>query len=174
MDLNWHVKVPQGGCQRPVPRLLEKAGLFERDDSDTSKGTPITYKPGAPSPTPCNSNCGELCTGFYCQPNPTGTPPDFGDPANPDNQLPLPTDHFRQTYRRPIQVVTTLPVAHGQPRFSAMAAEDIRCASPRQRYWSSLLPPHRRRPGPDDGGGGMPAPTSCDDACKLDKGNPCT
>ena len=104
--------------------------------------------------------------------------------ANPIRPVHLPTleirrtrttsCHFPQTYCRPIQVVTTLPVAHGQPRFSAMAAEDIRCASPRQRAWSSLLPPHRRRPGPDDGGGGMPAPTSCGGACKLDKGSSCT
>jgi len=52
-------------------------------------GSEITYKPGPNSPTPCRSNCGELCTGFYCVANPTGVPPDFGDPNNPTNKPPV-------------------------------------------------------------------------------------
>jgi len=47
----------------------------------------ITYRPGAPSPT-CASGpgCGgRVCSGFYCQANPIGTPPDFWDPQDPDH-----------------------------------------------------------------------------------------
>ncbi|KAK4040087.1 pectate lyase superfamily protein-domain-containing protein [Parachaetomium inaequale] len=44
-------------------------------------GQTITYHSGAPSPT-CTTKCGTLCTGYYCEPNPTGKPPDFTDPVN--------------------------------------------------------------------------------------------
>ena len=44
-------------------------------------GRTITYQSGAPSPT-CTTKCGILCTGYYCQPNPTEKPPDFTDPVN--------------------------------------------------------------------------------------------
>ena len=47
-------------------------------------GRTITYRSGAPSPT-CTTKCGTLCTGYYCQPNPTGKPPDFTDPVNAGN-----------------------------------------------------------------------------------------
>ncbi|KAH8678326.1 hypothetical protein BX600DRAFT_545929 [Xylariales sp. PMI_506] len=44
--------------------------------------SPITFATGTPSPT-CgpNDQCGTLCTGFYCVPTPTGSPPDYTDPA---------------------------------------------------------------------------------------------
>ncbi|KAK4156927.1 hypothetical protein C8A00DRAFT_40616 [Chaetomidium leptoderma] len=44
-------------------------------------GPIITYRSGTPSPT-CTTKCGTLCTGYYCEPNPTGEPPDFTDPVN--------------------------------------------------------------------------------------------
>ena len=44
------------------------------------RGPPVTYKPGPPAPL-CTQNCGKLCSGFYCIPTPTGTPPDFESPA---------------------------------------------------------------------------------------------
>ncbi len=47
-------------------------------------GQTITYRSGEPSPT-CTTKCGTLCTGYYCQPNPTGKPPDFTDPVNVGN-----------------------------------------------------------------------------------------
>jgi len=47
-------------------------------------GGVLTYKAGSPSPT-CRSNCGTLCSGFYCSPNPTGTPPGFWDPKDPSH-----------------------------------------------------------------------------------------
>ncbi|KFA45429.1 hypothetical protein S40293_10065 [Stachybotrys chartarum IBT 40293] len=45
-------------------------------------GDPITYSPGTASPT-CLSGCGDLCSGYYCLPTPTGTPPDYWDPEDP-------------------------------------------------------------------------------------------
>jgi len=51
----------------------------------------ITWSSGTPSPT-CKESCGKLCTGFYCVPKPTGTPPDFTPPNNHPPELdPLPT-----------------------------------------------------------------------------------
>ncbi|KAI0400578.1 hypothetical protein F4802DRAFT_601860 [Xylaria palmicola] len=34
---------------------------------------------------------GDLCTGFYCTPNPTGVPPDYRDPKDPNANNPVPT-----------------------------------------------------------------------------------
>ena len=65
------------------------AGAIRRRDGSCSlpgSGDAITYKPGPPSPTPCTNNCGTLCVGFYCDPYPRGTPPEFGDPNDPKNQ----------------------------------------------------------------------------------------
>jgi hypothetical protein len=47
------------------------------------QGPRVEFRPGDPSPT-CTANCGKLCSGFYCVPNPTGAPPDFSsNPASP-------------------------------------------------------------------------------------------
>lgn len=64
--------------------------------SDADKS--ISYKPGpTPSPT-CGAGgnrCGgSLCTGFYCSPRPTGIPPDFMDPKDPNAGNPVPTTHI--------------------------------------------------------------------------------
>lgn len=55
---------------------------------DGPLGTTITYQAGTPSPT-CTTNCGTLCTGYYCTPNHTENPSDFTDPINLSH---LPTD----------------------------------------------------------------------------------
>lgn len=44
------------------------------------RGPVVSYKPGPPAPL-CTANCGTLCSGFYCIPTPTGTPPDFESPT---------------------------------------------------------------------------------------------
>ncbi|EGO56249.1 hypothetical protein NEUTE1DRAFT_146972 [Neurospora tetrasperma FGSC 2508] len=49
--------------------------------SGSSNGGAVTWHSGAVSPT-CTANCGTLCTGYYCVPQPTGSPPDFSDPVN--------------------------------------------------------------------------------------------
>ncbi|KAK4102843.1 carbohydrate-binding module family 24 protein [Parathielavia hyrcaniae] len=41
----------------------------------------LTWHAGPVQPT-CTANCGKLCTGYYCVPQPTGSPPDFFDPVN--------------------------------------------------------------------------------------------
>ena len=62
------------------------------------RGPVIFYRPGPPAPL-CTANCGKLCSGFFCVPAPTGTPPDFessaptptttaGNTGNGDNGFP--------------------------------------------------------------------------------------
>ena len=61
----------------PPPGSAENGG-----GSGSAGGRRITFAPGAPSPT-CASQCGILCTGFFCLPNPTGKPADQWDPIDP-------------------------------------------------------------------------------------------
>lgn len=58
------------------------AGGLARRDGSGGCGLGITYEPGPPGPT-CTAQCGHLCTGYYCVPNPTGINPDFIDPQDP-------------------------------------------------------------------------------------------
>jgi hypothetical protein len=44
------------------------------------RGPVVFYRPGPPAPL-CTADCGKLCSGFYCVPAPTGTPPDFESSA---------------------------------------------------------------------------------------------
>ncbi|KAF6820941.1 class V chitinase [Colletotrichum plurivorum] len=41
---------------------------------------PVQFEPGPPGPT-CSAGCGDLCTGYYCNPTPQKTPPDFFEPT---------------------------------------------------------------------------------------------
>ncbi|KAF6815301.1 glucan -beta-glucosidase [Colletotrichum sojae] len=41
---------------------------------------PVQFEPGPPEPT-CSAGCGDLCTGYYCNPTPQKTPPDFFEPT---------------------------------------------------------------------------------------------
>ncbi|KAB5582898.1 hypothetical protein GE09DRAFT_284745 [Coniochaeta sp. 2T2.1] len=50
-------------------------------DGPLQTGPTITFLSGTPFPT-CTTQCGKLCTGFYCDPSPTGPPPDFNYPVN--------------------------------------------------------------------------------------------
>ena len=53
----------------------------------------IPFATGAPSPT-CTLECGTLCTGYFCRPNPTGTPADQWDP---NNAPPDPSPRYRRS-----------------------------------------------------------------------------
>lgn len=64
-------------CTLPDPDENEGSGSSGGDGG--LRPSPITWQPGTPSPT-CSSNCGSLCSGYYCKPNPTGNPPDYSDP----------------------------------------------------------------------------------------------
>lgn len=82
------------GCKRDL------SGRQSSDDGDSCplpgnpgnspRGPPVVYKPGPPSPL-CTENCGRLCSGYYCNPTPTGIPPDFTLPS-PGNPGGSPTD----------------------------------------------------------------------------------
>ncbi|OBT61060.1 hypothetical protein VE03_09163 [Pseudogymnoascus sp. 23342-1-I1] len=70
--------------------------LFPDDGSDGGDGGghTISFTSGAqPSPT-CASGTGcggVICSGFWCNPNPTGIPPDHQDPKDPNAGNPVPT-----------------------------------------------------------------------------------
>jgi hypothetical protein len=65
---------------------LTGRGLGGECGRDSGEGDAITYRSGPPSPTPCSANCGSLCTGYWCSPDPFGTRPGFLDPNNPANK----------------------------------------------------------------------------------------
>lgn len=46
------------------------------------QGPRVEFRSGEPGPLCTAPNCGKLCSGFYCVPNPTGTPPDFSVPPS--------------------------------------------------------------------------------------------
>lgn len=87
--------VPGGSC--PIGgRKRQDGGSCEMPSGPVGSGDAIdtvTYNPGPASPT-CNDNCGTLCTGYYCTPSPTGFPPDYFDPEDPEHTTadPGPTD----------------------------------------------------------------------------------
>lgn len=81
--------------QTPCETNPKKRDLDARVDSCPIKGSDgndgprktITYTSGAkPSPTcPSGTDCGgRLCKGYFCSPNPTGAPPGFRDPKDPN------------------------------------------------------------------------------------------
>ena len=77
----------------------------------------ITYQAGTPSPT-CTTKCDTLCTGYYCQPNPTGKPPDFTDPVNRCAQKTTTTQcngSGANTACAPVEVCADLPTLTGKP-----------------------------------------------------------
>ncbi|RWA03907.1 hypothetical protein EKO27_g11198 [Xylaria grammica] len=62
--------------------------------SGSGTGISITFASGATASPTCASagGCGgTVCTGFYCTRLPTGVPPDFWDPKDPNNGQPVPT-----------------------------------------------------------------------------------
>ena len=93
-----------------MPRQAGSCALPPSNPDDPQPdGAPtktVTLASGTPSPV-CKSNCGKLCTGFYCNPQPTGTPPGFfpvphpsttGLPSNPSdpNSPSPPTGYYVQ------------------------------------------------------------------------------
>jgi hypothetical protein len=65
----------QISCPRP------DAGSGSGNPGTGLQGPPVTYRPGPDSPI-CTQNCGRLCSGFYCVPNPSGTAPGFEPPRS--------------------------------------------------------------------------------------------
>ncbi|KAI1325288.1 glycoside hydrolase family 55 protein [Xylariaceae sp. FL0255] len=87
-----------------------------RDDGGTcpslsvTNGAPtITFASmSTPSPT-CTeaTGCGgTICTGFYCTPNPTGVPPDYMDPQDPNNGQPVQTTVIGTWWTAPTTTTT--------------------------------------------------------------------
>jgi hypothetical protein len=79
-----------GGSQAGAGSLVKRDG----GSCPVGGGRPITFTSGSiPKPTcAAEGKCGgALCTGYYCNPTPTGPPPDFQDPKDPNNGKPVPT-----------------------------------------------------------------------------------
>lgn len=58
-------------------------------DEISQSGTTITYKPGPTAGPSCaggSTACGgTICSGYWCNPNPTGYPPAYQDPKDPNS-----------------------------------------------------------------------------------------
>ncbi|KAF5510528.1 Chitotriosidase-1 [Colletotrichum siamense] len=127
----------QAAC--PIPNLPGGG------NNPVPQGPRVTYKPGPPAPL-CTADCGHLCSGYYCSPNPTGTPPDFAPPwetSRPTNTRPaesggfgggltnLPTLTPAPTAAPPGQVClssTTATLCNGGPR-GGVCVTSTSCAS---------------------------------------------
>lgn len=108
-------------CDDSDKRKRQSCALPDPDDGDDydagsgSSGSdsglrpsPITWQPGTPSPT-CSSNCGSLCSGYWCKPNPTGNPPDYSDPIlHPVTSVPSHTTSAPH-------LTTSVPTATSKP-----------------------------------------------------------
>ncbi|KAK1963446.1 pectin lyase-like protein, partial [Colletotrichum sublineola] len=103
---------PTDDCTSPNPREQSPGLAIERRQNGGScpivpgagnggsggggsgGGQTVTFTSGAePKPT-CASGTGcggQLCTGYWCNPSPTGAPPDYHDPKDPNAGNPVPT-----------------------------------------------------------------------------------
>ncbi|KAK8044788.1 hypothetical protein PG993_004812 [Apiospora rasikravindrae] len=79
--------------------------------SGGASGAEFTFSQGSPSPT-CTAGCGSYCTGYYCDAQPTGTPPDYPGDSPPAPALAAP----------PASVPFPLPLAAGASPPAAPAA----------------------------------------------------
>lgn len=89
---------------------VQKRALGKRDCSKQPSNLgplpkPITFSSGVPGPS-CSGTetCGKVCKGYYCDPTPTGTPPDYTEPRTTE-----PPD----TFNGPKPPLPTLPPATG-------------------------------------------------------------
>ena len=106
------------------------------DDPNDSDGKTISYTSSGSITSPtCSGGAnsgGTLCTGYYCTPRPTGPPPDFGDPNDPNNGLPPPS----QSTVMVTKTITTMLTTSSEDGVFEIAAES-----------RLVFPPH--------GGGGI-------------------
>ncbi|KAL2211786.1 subtilisin-like protein [Sarocladium strictum] len=55
------------------------------DDGSSGEGKRINWEKGSDSPKCPSDTCGgEVCSGYYCSARPSGVPPDFRDPKDPN------------------------------------------------------------------------------------------
>lgn len=93
---------------------------------------------------------GQICTGYYCTSNPTGTPPDHRDPKDPDNGQPVSSSTVTRSWSTAPSAPTEL------------------------NSWSTDLYPTTESTTTTTPTTAAPSPTpTCDDKCKLDNGNAC-
>ncbi|KAH7064410.1 peptidase S8/S53 domain-containing protein [Paraphoma chrysanthemicola] len=83
----------------------------------------VEFKSGTPGPLCTGSGCGKLCSGFYCSPSPTGTPPDFSVPPS-NGTMPA----FTPRPGESCLSQTTIRQCNGGPR-DAVCSTTTECAS---------------------------------------------
>ncbi|KAI0505410.1 hypothetical protein F5B22DRAFT_527589 [Xylaria bambusicola] len=108
---------------------------------DGPQGPPVEYKSGEPGPI-CSTNCGKLCSGFYCNPTPSGTPPDFTPPRTTTKPTPTPAP----TACTGFSTLHTTTICNGDPRGGSCKTSTL-CEDA-----LPTLPPHETPP---------PFPSNC-------------
>lgn len=165
---------PDMGCNdisgsQPEPPAasssLRRRALHRDSDSCTrqppgSGQQSLTFSSASVAQPTCSADggCGgTLCTGYYCAPSPTGTPPDHHDPQDPNNGQPVSSSTVSVSWS------TEPPVPAALSSWTSIATES-----------SSTTPSDTGADTPTGTTSAGPAATTdCDDQCKLDKGNPC-
>ncbi|KAK8059107.1 glucan 1-3-beta-glucosidase [Apiospora saccharicola] len=114
---------------------------------------PLTFSSASVAQPTCAAagGCGgTVCSGYYCAASPAGPPPDHQDPKDPDNGHPVPSSTVTRSW-------STEPAA----------PTDL-------NSWSTDLYTTTTTSSSTKTTAKAPSPTpTCDDRCKLDKGNPC-
>ncbi|KAK6851408.1 hypothetical protein PG995_012530 [Apiospora arundinis] len=153
-------KLAGGSCAPAGPKPLDP-GSQDLTFSSASVAQPTCSAPGA-----CG---GTLCSGYYCAPSPTGTPPDHQDPRDPNNGQPVSSSTVSLSWSTEAPAPTTLSswISELMPSTTSSSADTDG--------------PGSNPSGTTGGGGSNPSGTTdaaqptqtCDDQCRLDKGNPC-
>ncbi|KAK4446124.1 hypothetical protein QBC34DRAFT_497070 [Podospora aff. communis PSN243] len=147
-------------CNLVLDDLAGRPSSTGGSDPGTTTSGIITYTPGPASPT-CLSNCGTVCTGFYCEPTPSGHPPAFYDPQDPVRNPPTTVITTSRPIATPPPELPPLPPGPTctNPAFptttvvcngsgSAMACNvALTCATPSP---TPTQPPPSPSPSPDD------------------------
>jgi len=142
---------------KSVVQRQEQGQNAKLDTCPAPGGTTITYSPGAPSPT-CSGNCGTICTGYFCNPTPTGEVPGFHDPEDPRYKTRLDLPSLTGTSMEPNCLKTTQGIYVGPGRAPLVTT-----------VCKALPTPTTREPSYDQPVGGK----VCSNQCRLDRGYEC-
>ncbi|KAK8092424.1 glucan -beta-glucosidase protein [Apiospora kogelbergensis] len=133
-------------CERPPVMPDEQSLTF----SSATVAQPTCSAAGA-----CG---GTLCSGYYCAPSPSGTPPDHQDPQDPNNGQPVSSSTVSVSWS------TEPPAPAALSSWTSIAVQSSTSTAPSDT--GTDTPTGTTSAGPA-------ATTDCDDQCKLDNGYPC-
>ncbi|KAI9159157.1 Glucan 1,3-beta-glucosidase [Paramyrothecium foliicola] len=85
LDVNCFLQSAKGCPEWLSPGSGSGDGSGGSGNGDNGNGPDgqFTYHSGAPDPTCKGIDCGKLCKGYYCEPTPSGFPPDFSTIPSP-------------------------------------------------------------------------------------------